>query len=297
MTSFQDYDTPETPAPKVDLPLPKFDEIDLDTLQVKFADPKTSKSMACFVSIKHPHSEEGDRVHLIYRTPKQENPFGVSKYVNDQNGTVSWSLTSTFAGEEDSKNMRAYREFLDKLHEKLIDLFYPKCDEWVTDGVGGKKKKKGDKGMSKEDFIKKVMPFIRESDDEKYPDFVRETIANNRVKGEDGKFSYTEEIDSTLSISKYDRATKSIISNVSPETWESGAKRGKSYRAVHVVGFKINPSRTVLSPYIKVKQVLYYEAPPVDEYMNSFNQCKIDVSDNEEEDDYGNDNTEEVLED
>lgn len=280
MASIQDYDKPAAPAPKRDLPVPKFSDIDLDTLQVKFADPKSSKSVACFFSIKHPKT--GDRVPFIYRTPKMSLPFGVSDYVNDKTGNVSWSITATFDGEDPSNEndtIHKYRTFLENVTNRFYTLFYPKANDWLVKGAG--KKKKGN--ISEEEFRDMVLGMIRENDDSKYSDFVRETIANERVKEADGKISYTNNMDADLRIAKYDYNTKSTIPTT-PSTFKDESKRCKAYRCVHLVGTKINPSRNVLSFYTKVKQILYYEAPPVDEYMESFNNFKLAVSDDEDED-------------
>lgn len=151
---------------------------------VSFSDLKRQKSgYVSWVNVK----DKGRMKRIYVKTPKMFAPFGATNYnAGDSVNNKKFSVALSFKGVEESKELQALKELLEKLDSMVVDNTY-KNKEW--------RKQISKKTVSRDVIETNYTPVLREKQDEdaekQYPALVNLKAA---VQWKDGEPSVATKV-------------------------------------------------------------------------------------------------------
>jgi len=173
---------------------------------------------------------------LVFQTPEMYGPFGVSEWVNENDGSKKYDLQLSFKDIEDRKTLQQLKKFLDEIDEKVIDEAFKNSQKWF-----------GKKYKSKEVVSALFNESVKYYKDPETGDRSDKYPANYKLKlpCRDGEFKVEaydnkkNKIDISTSDTKGARITALVECS---GVWVIGGKFGVSYKCIQL---QIKPKQTI----------------------------------------------------
>jgi hypothetical protein len=207
---------------------------------------------------------------LVFQTPEMYAPFGVSEWVNEQDGSKKYDLQLSFKDLDDRETLKQLKKFLEDVDEKVIEEAFNNCQKWF-----GKKYKSKDVVSA---LFNESVKYYKDPEtgdrSDKYP-------ANYKLK-----LPYR---DNEFKVEAYDgKRNKLDIQNTQTMgakvtalvecggVWVIGGKFGISWR---VIQLQVKPKQTISGfSFKQVEEDTIEGDDDIDEVTNGVGSSKLDDS-------------------